>query len=127
MSKMIYIDIQMFTVDDVMSFFTDTICDYIFIMVYSYRKSIKINNNDIINIQSYKEILLSVYKNSIVLNHIGKDYTEFLIHKFIVDDIEYYKPNYLYVISKFNINIEKLLERSKCNLERSYLVKKNSS
>ena len=124
MSIMVYIDIQQFTIDDIMSFFTSTMYDYIFVMVYSYRKSVKINNNDIINVQNYKEILISIYKNSIVLNHIGKDYTEFIIHKFIVGDIEYYKPTYLYVISEFNINVEKLLEKSKCNLERSYIIKK---
>lgn len=124
MSIMVYIDIQQFTIDDIMSFFTSTMYDYIFVMVYSYRKSVKINNNDIINVQNYKEILISIYKNSIVLNHIGKDYTEFIIHKFIVGDIECYKPTYLYVISEFNINVEKLLEKSKCNLERSYIIKK---
>ena len=121
MSLMVYIDIQMFTVDDVMSFFTDTRYDYIFIMVYSYRKSKKVNNDDIIKINNYSQVLKSCFINSIILNHIGKDYNDFIIYKFIIDDIKYYKPKYLYVISKFNINVDKLLENSKCNLERCYL------
>ena len=79
-------------------------------MIYSYRNSKKVNNDDIIKINNYSQVLKSCFINSIILNHIGKDYNDFLIYKFIIDDIKYYKPKYLYVISKFNINVDKLLE-----------------
>jgi hypothetical protein len=118
---MVYIDIQEYDVNDVVLFFNGKMENYIFIMIYSYRNSKKVNNDDIIKINNYSQVLKSCFINSIILNHIGKDYNDFLIYKFIIDDIKYYKPKYLYVISKFNINVDKLLENSKCNLERCYL------
>lgn len=98
--------------------------EIIIILITSYRHQ-KFNNNIIIHNNTYREHLynsLRKYSNNINIHfRLSRDYPDFFILRNILEDLQIYTPNNLYIFCRYKMDfIRKIINK------KNYIINNNN-